>query len=547
VDGASNPLKLDPEGRAEEATAALSEKAGRIAPKPTWVRYNEWRRVRLPPADVFEPVLPVTVVIPSYQPEPLVLARTLAALERQTYPKELLEVVIVDDGSDPPVELPAPVSVRTTIVRQDRRGFGIARARNTGARAASHGHGILIFLDGDIMAEAEVVAAHARWHHVVADAVTAGFIACVPADGITPRAIRCRDGSIAELISGRPTISLVSEPYMIATRGYSTGAFFLGVHGGNFALRKATYLEAGGSDESFNRWGAEEAELAYRVWSLGGLIVPVIDEKGWHQGLYTEEDRSAKEASHRMQLGKTAQLVPFEGFRSERRGRIFQVPRFVVTVESGNFPVEQVIATVTKILADRVHDLVVRVELPADERGGDEDEDRGDECGGDHLTRLLDEFGPDPRVNVRPERSALDEYPASLFHVFVRADVVFAKGLVHRLRRKLRGAVVASAALPNGATVSITRGWAAQRARRAGGVPGDYGDVRTLSARALRCRLASPKRLARYAALPGPVDYPTRLRRFLARARDTRHLVEAWSLVGPTVVAYWMAVRRRPR
>lgn len=508
----------------------MSEKADKIAPKPTRVRYNEWHRVRLPAPDAFEPVLPVTVIIPSYQPDPCVLAKTLAALETQTYPKELLEVVIVDDGSDPPVELPAPALIDVTIVRQERQGFGIARARNRGARAVSRAHGILVFLDGDIMAEAELVAAHARWHHFVSDVVTTGFSPAAPADGITADAIRCRDGSIAELLSGRPVDVPLTEAVAIGTNDMKSGAFFLGVHGGNFAVRRETYVEAGGHDESFNRWGAEEAELAYRIWSLGGLIVPVRDATGWHQGLYRDEDRSTKKVSYRLQLGKTAQFVAFEGYRSERGGRIFKVPRFVVTVETGKFPVEQVIATVAKILADRVHDLVVRVELPEGEQGGE------------RLVRLLDEFGPDPRVNVGPERSALEEYPASLFHVIVRADVAFPTGLVHRLRRKLRGAVAASAALPNGATVSISRGWALHRARRAGGVPGDYGDLRTLSARALRCRLVSPKRLARFAASPGPVDYPTRLRRFLAQLRDARNLAEAWSLVARYVrLARWTA------
>ena len=57
---------------------------------------------------------------------------------------------------------------RFKAVRQERRGFGLARARNAGAQAAAHD--ILVFLDGDVIPEAGLVAAHARWHHAVSDA-----------------------------------------------------------------------------------------------------------------------------------------------------------------------------------------------------------------------------------------------------------------------------------------------------------------------------------------------------------------------------------------
>ena len=44
----------------------------------------------------------------------------------------------------------SPLNV--TVVHQDNMGFGLARARSNGARAAAHD--ILVFLDGDMIAEA---------------------------------------------------------------------------------------------------------------------------------------------------------------------------------------------------------------------------------------------------------------------------------------------------------------------------------------------------------------------------------------------------------
>ena len=60
-------------------------------------RYRELGRWR--------PELTVSVVIPAYQCQAS-LDLTLAALAGQTYPAELLEVVVVDDDSDPTLELP---------------------------------------------------------------------------------------------------------------------------------------------------------------------------------------------------------------------------------------------------------------------------------------------------------------------------------------------------------------------------------------------------------------------------------------------------------
>ena len=61
-------------------------------PPPNTVRYNDWRQVPVPDAAAFEPSEGVTVVV-AYHEAPGELALALAALERQRYPRELLEVV----------------------------------------------------------------------------------------------------------------------------------------------------------------------------------------------------------------------------------------------------------------------------------------------------------------------------------------------------------------------------------------------------------------------------------------------------------------------
>ena len=138
------------------ASKPVPEVASAARPDPAAVRGNDWRRVAAPAPAAFRPALPVSVVVPCFE-APGALALTLAGLQRQDYPRALFEVVVVDDGSFPPLRVPASTALRVRTVRQERRGFGLARARNAGARAALHD--ILVFLDGDVIAEAGLLAA----------------------------------------------------------------------------------------------------------------------------------------------------------------------------------------------------------------------------------------------------------------------------------------------------------------------------------------------------------------------------------------------------
>ena len=494
------------------STAKGRRLTARATPRPNAVRYNDWRQADVEPLDAFTPALPVSVVIPSHQTPAKTLARTLAALEGQTYPRGLFEVVLVDDGSEPPLEKPA-TSLNVKVVRQERRGFGLARARNAGVRAAAHD--VLLLLDSDVLVENCWMAAHARWHHAVSDVVTIGHVAHVRMDGIDPEAIRRRRGALKELFADRATRNPGIEGHLAGTGNLTSRRDdpFRMTSGGNLGVGREYYELVGGYDESFTRWGFEDVEFGYRAYSRGGLLAPEPDAFAWHQGVWSEE-RDAKARSHQLQRGKVAHLIAHPDFRSDQPGRIFAVPRFVVTVvdaEAERRSTGAVVRAVANVLADRAHDLVVRIET-----------DAGDD--GERLARLRDEFAPDPRVRVAPARAALDEFPVSPFHVVLPA-VGFRRGLVRRLRARLGDAVTAAAELPAGSAVSITRGWALHRARRTGRRAADFGEARTFSARALKIRAAGP------ADAPESECHPDARERLLARARNVRGPRDAWAFL----------------
>ena len=436
-------------------------------PRPAAVRYNDWREVPVAAPDAFEPTLPVSVILCDYQTPAATLARTLAALERQTYPRQLFEVVIVDDGSEPPLQGPFDTSLEIKIVRQERRGFGLARARNTGVKAA--GSDILLFLDSDLMAEDDWIRAHARWHHAVSDALTIGFHACVDVQDIDAETVRRRQGSLRALFAGRPVEAPWVESHMKMTRDLTSRDDdpFRMAGGGNCGLSKAFYELLGGHDESFAGWGGEDVEFCYRAYTWGGLLIPARDAFAWHQGLRLP---AAKWRGGEVQQAKAAHLVAHRRFRRARQGRIFTTPQYVVTIAHDGQPAERLFEAAAKILADREHDLVVILKTAADEDG---------------FAWLREQLASDARVRFGVAGSSLEEYPTASFHIALSASVPFATNLVRRLRARLGRAATAGITLPDGSSVSITRTWALHRAHRSGRPVAEYGDAVALRRRDL--------------------------------------------------------------
>ena len=497
---------------------------------PARVRANDWRSLRPPPANAFVPTLPVTIVVPYYE-APEALALTLAALERQTYPRSLFEVIVVDDGSKVRPEVPVPSPLEIRVLRQEDRGFGLARARNRGARAARHP--VLVFLDCDMLPEAGWLAAHARWHHAACDLLTLGLRAHVEVDGIHAAAILDHQGGLDSLFRGRS----VDHPewielYLARTSDLTALADdpFRVVTGGNLGISRWFFEQVGGFDESFDRWGMEDTELGYRAYTLGGPLVPVREAFCWHQGAGAKPSPAERE-SLALQRAKVSHLIAHPDFRAERPGRGFTVPSFVVTVDPLDRTPEVILATVEEVLAGTVHDLVVWVGRAPGARTDD------------WLGYSLD---PDPRVFAGPPDGAPGRFPGSPFHIRVPAGIACDPGMVDRMRDALGASAAAVGWLPDRSRVSIVRAWALHRARRTGQRIEDLGRVTPLATSDLQSGGPSrrPRVRARRAA---PTSKALRALRSLCRVRTPR---QAWTVlrwIASAVRARSVAALRRRR
>ena len=446
------------EGTGMEQGTGSGGRAYRVS--PAGVRGNDWQSLEVADLDSLSPAHFVTVVIPYYE-RPDALELTLAGLERQTYPRNLFEVVVVDDGSDPPLVKPE-TELDLRVEYQEDLGFGLARARNTGARAADGD--IVLFLDCDMIPEESWLAAHARWHHAASDAVTMGFRFHVDVDGFSALDVRERRGSLSELFEGREvTRPEWIEVHLARTRELTSGDddIFRVITGGNFGISRSFFETVGGFDETFTQWGAEDREFAYRAYARGSLLVPERDALCWHQGagatLSDDERRSLG-----LQFAKMSQLVPHRVYRRERSGKSFTVPQFVVTLQTSDAPAEAILANVEELLAGRTSDLVVWVEQ------------RRTDDSFEWLRRLTE---PDPRVFFGPPGGAIERFPVAAFHITMDCGASYDPWMVGRLRTALGEAASGTALFDEGSPVTIARSWALHRSRRAAVEISKVGDT----------------------------------------------------------------------
>jgi len=191
----------------------------------------------------------ISVIVPAYgRPEKLL--QLMDSLEQQDLNADKFELLVSDDGSDPPIleslDLSKP-SYGVVVLQQDNSGP--AAARNAAIR---HARGaLLVFLDDDSIPGEACLSGHlaAQLQASGNTAVMGGFM-LVEAH---------RGTSISRLIEESPMI--YPHPALQAGRIYNADC----MRTANLSIPKALIEAVGGFDETFRVPCAEDAELAKRL------------------------------------------------------------------------------------------------------------------------------------------------------------------------------------------------------------------------------------------------------------------------------------------
>ncbi|YCK41824.1 glycosyltransferase [Actinomadura sp. ATCC 39365] len=315
------------------------------------VRGNDYRVLR-PGADL-TPSLTVSVIIPAYGGQDK-LDLVLAGLARQTYPAALTEVIVVDNGSVPPLRLPAVRPEGTRLIVCDQPGR--ANARNAGLAEATGD--VIHWLDSDVVLTPGAIEAHMRWHHTAPYLVVTGYIrftdaelpAELPADLEEHFEPAEPHTWIVDLVER--TDGLTANPQ----RPFS-------LHVGGATSVGARLIEAAGPMDDELILG-QDTEMGYRLGQAGAVFVPEPRARAYHLGP-TMRMRD-KESIDRVSHAFVADRIPAYRWLRSHPSRQWKIP-YVTAVVDGTAGYDSVRATVDALLAGTVPDLSVLLLGPWDE------------------------------------------------------------------------------------------------------------------------------------------------------------------------------------
>jgi len=190
--------------------------------------------------------VPASVIVPTHNRLATVSTTVEHLLASAAHSRS--EVVVVDDGSDPPLTLPSHAGLR--VVRT--HGVERSRARNFGACC---GNGVLLIFDDDDMTVAtDFVEQHLR------AATEFGAVLSVGKISLPTELRKCAFGRF------RCTIE---EPSQARPRGFVEEKNFCTA--ANMSMRRSEFLPLGGFDPAI--LSGEDQDLALRYSAAGGRIV----------------------------------------------------------------------------------------------------------------------------------------------------------------------------------------------------------------------------------------------------------------------------------
>lgn len=225
--------------------------------------------------------LQCSVIIPTYNRVRL-LRHTLESLVRQTLPADRFEVLVVDDGSsDSTADLVREYQdvLNLRYFFQEDEGWRVAKARNVGIANARAG--VCVFLDSGVLAHSGCLAAHVQSHAFATRPVAViGYVYCFNVDNEDARLINEAidlddpDGTIATLRDNGQWFDVREFFYDKYTDDFHdrVPAPWLPYWTCNASANTAQLRAVGMFDEAFRSWGAEDVDLAYRLFLDGARI-----------------------------------------------------------------------------------------------------------------------------------------------------------------------------------------------------------------------------------------------------------------------------------
>ncbi|WP_055477809.1 glycosyltransferase [Sphaerimonospora mesophila] len=312
-----------------------------------------------PPAlgSSWTPRLRVSVVVPAYGNQAK-LDLTLAGLAVQTYPDDLIEVIVVDNGSEPPLRLPDIRPGKTRLLLCPTPGR--AAARNMGLATATGD--VIHWMDSDVVPEREEVEAHMRWHHLAPYLSVTSYLRFTTAPLPDPREVAEAE-DLAKFFEPTESHAWI-ESLVERTDGLTRTRRAFSIHiGGATSVGARLFERAGPMDPDMIL--GQDTEMGYRLAQAGAVFIPDPEARAYHLGpsMRMRDAESISRVSHPL----VADRVPVYQWLRKHPTRQWKVPLLEVVVDAAGASSDDVRATVDAVLAGTLTDLSVLVTGPWDE------------------------------------------------------------------------------------------------------------------------------------------------------------------------------------
>lgn len=205
------------------------------------------------------PHITITIIIPTHNRHEK-LAATVESLRRQSLPGSDYEIIVVDDGSTPPVDL-SHLAGEPTVKVIRLEGVERSIARNRGAEAA-RGE-LLVFVDNDMQVRTDFLANYRQAHLDWPDAILVGANRLAEVAGI---------GTFAKFRQKLEDGEVRRRRGLVAARNFCAA--------GNMGISQERFLKVGGFDPELS--SSEDQDFALRHTAAGGEIAFLPEAEAIH-------------------------------------------------------------------------------------------------------------------------------------------------------------------------------------------------------------------------------------------------------------------------
>ena len=192
-----------------------------------------------------------SIIIPTYNREKI-LYKCLQALNKQTYPANKFEIIIINDNSTDNTEtMIKDIKIKPDLIYRKQEHSGPAGTRNTGIKLAKGE--FIVFIDDDIIVNPAFLDAHLQEQKHKQKVIVHGpVIYTNNLDNPTKEEMKITD---------------FSRSY------FATG---------NVSIRKNHLMKSGLFNETFTEYGWEDLELGIRLKKMGLKATRAAEAKGFH-------------------------------------------------------------------------------------------------------------------------------------------------------------------------------------------------------------------------------------------------------------------------